>query len=294
MPKRPASSSRPTARVKSPLPSASISTSSPTPWSSPQAFITNTSFTDTQAMVSTPLAFSSAACALKPGRCLAEQVGVKAPGTANSATFFPANSSSLEIGFGPSAPKVVNVALGTLSPALMDMSCFPGLISPVQIAGADRIAKRRALESTAVIADHRAMPGLSGDYLTGRLLVAMPGIDDPRFERAVVFVCAHDSDHAMGLTINRPVEGLTVSRLLARLKVKTPVKPLEDLVLMGGPVEQERGFVLHTDDYGAQPNSVTVGPGIVLTATREVLEAMSSGEPHPRRAVMALGYAGWG
>jgi putative transcriptional regulator len=125
------------------------------------------------------------------------------------------------------------------------------------------------------------------------LLVAMPGIDDQRFERAVVFVCAHDADHAMGLTVNRPVEGLTVSRLLAKLKVKTPAKPLEDLVLMGGPVEQERGFVLHTDDYNCQPSSMVVGPGVVLTATREVLEALSAGDPHPRRAVMALGYAGW-
>ena len=138
------------------------------------------------------------------------------------------------------------------------------------------------------------MTPASGAYLAGRLLVAMPGIDDPRFERAVIYVCAHDADHAMGLTVNRPVEGLTVSRLMARLKVPTPVKPLEDLVLMGGPVEQERGFVLHTDDYGGQSNSIAVGPGVVLTATREVLEAMSAGDPHPRRAVMALGYAGWG
>ena len=130
-------------------------------------------------------------------------------------------------------------------------------------------------------------------YLTGRLLVAMPGIDDPRFERAVVLVCAHDSEHAMGLTLNRPVEGLTVSRLLARLKVKTPAKPIEDLVLVGGPVAQERGFVLHTDDYAGEPTSVAVTDGVALTATREVLEALSAGEPHPRKAVMALGYAGW-
>ncbi|HEY2178007.1 MAG TPA: YqgE/AlgH family protein [Caulobacteraceae bacterium] len=130
-------------------------------------------------------------------------------------------------------------------------------------------------------------------WLTGSLLVAMPGIEDPRFERAVVLVCAHDSDHAMGLTLNRPVEGLTVSKLLARLKVKTPAKPIEDLVLVGGPVAQERGFVLHTDDYAGEPTSVAVGEGVALTATREVLEALSAGEPHPRKAVMALGYAGW-
>lgn len=132
-----------------------------------------------------------------------------------------------------------------------------------------------------------------GPYLTGRLLVAMPGIDDQRFERAVVLICAHDDEHAMGLTVNRPVEGLTVGKLMARLKVKTPAKPLDDLVLVGGPVEQERGFVLHTDDYASEPSSVPVAEGVVLTSTREVLEAMSAGDGPPRKAVMALGYAGW-
>ncbi len=136
------------------------------------------------------------------------------------------------------------------------------------------------------------MPPASA-YLTGRLLVAMPGIEDPRFERAVVFMCAHDSQHAMGLTVNRPVEGLTVAKLLAKLGVKTPAKALEELVLMGGPVEPERGFVLHTDDYAAEPSSTLIGGGVTLTATREVLEAMAAGDPHPRKAVMALGYAGW-
>ena len=131
-------------------------------------------------------------------------------------------------------------------------------------------------------------------YLTGRLLVAMPGVEDPRFERAVILVCSHDDEHAMGLAVNRPVEGLTVSRLFSKLGVGPLAKPLDDLVIMGGPVEPERGFVLHTDDYAAQPESITVRPGVVLTATREVLQAMAAGEPHPRRAVMALGYAGWG
>ena len=131
-------------------------------------------------------------------------------------------------------------------------------------------------------------------YLTGRLLVAMPGVEDPRFERAVILVCSHDDEHAMGLAVNRPVEGLTISRLFSKLGVGPLAKPLDDLVVMGGPVEPERGFVLHTDDYAAQPESITVRPGVVLTATREVLQAMAAGEPHPRRAVMALGYAGWG
>jgi len=103
----------------------------------------------------------------------------------------------------------------------------------------------------------------------------------------------------MGLTLNRPIEGLTVSKLLSRLKVKTPAKsltpadPLENLVIMGGPVEPERGFVLHTDDYAGEPSGSLVREGVMLTATREILEALAGGEPHPRRAIMLLGYAGW-
>jgi putative transcriptional regulator len=131
-------------------------------------------------------------------------------------------------------------------------------------------------------------------YLAGRLLVAMPGIGDPRFERAVIFLCAHNAEHAMGLTVNRPVDGLTVRHLLKRLGVKPSAEPLEELVLMGGPVERERGFVLHTDDYASEETSIAVTPGVALTATRDVLEAMASHNRHPRRAVMALGYAGWG
>ncbi|HEY3797887.1 MAG TPA: YqgE/AlgH family protein [Caulobacteraceae bacterium] len=132
------------------------------------------------------------------------------------------------------------------------------------------------------------------DYLTGRLLVAMPGIGDPRFQHAVVFVCAHDAEHAMGLTINQPVEGLSVPTLLKRLKVTSSIKLPDDLVLMGGPVERDRGFVLHTDDYLCERSSVPVIPGINLTASVEVLEAIGDAAARPRRSLLALGYAGWG
>src|SRR4051794_20754338 len=115
-------------------------------------------------------------------------------------------------------------------------------------------------------------------FFTGQLLIAMPGISDPRFERALILICAHDEEHAMGLTLNRPVEGLTVPELLDRLEVKASVELPPDLVLMGGPVERERGFVLHTRDYHGE-HSLHVGPqgeaGVTLTATREVLEAMA-------------------
>lgn len=133
-----------------------------------------------------------------------------------------------------------------------------------------------------------------GVFLSGKMLIAMPGIGDPRFERALVLICAHDDGHAMGVAVNRPVEGLTLPDLLDRLDVRTSVELPQDLVLLGGPVDRERGFVVHTDDYMAGEHSLSVGEGVALTATREVLEAMAGSERPPRRAVLALGYAGWG
>ncbi|HUZ11411.1 MAG TPA: YqgE/AlgH family protein [Caulobacteraceae bacterium] len=133
-----------------------------------------------------------------------------------------------------------------------------------------------------------------GAFLTGRLLVAMPGIGDPRFERAVIFVCAHTAEHAMGIVVNRPVEGLSLARVLAGIGVKSSIKLPDDLVLLGGPVERDRGLVLHSDDYFCAASSVRVAPGFTLTATREALEALAGHNSRPRRSLLALGYAGWG
>ena len=133
---------------------------------------------------------------------------------------------------------------------------------------------------------------MEGGFLGGQLLISMPGISDPRFERTLILVCAHDRQHAMGLALNRPVEGLTVPDLLQKLNIRSTIRVPPNLVLLGGPVERERGFVLHTDDYNGEA-SLNVGGGVRLTATREVLEAMAS-ESHPRRSLLALGYAGWG
>ena len=134
----------------------------------------------------------------------------------------------------------------------------------------------------------------SSEFLAGRMLIAMPGIGDPRFERAVVFLCTHDDEHAVGLAVNRPVDGLTLSGLLEKIGVEQPIRRVADeAVLVGGPVERERGFVLHTDDYLVEGVSVPVMEGLALTTTRDVLEAMG-GADGPRKAVLALGYAGWG
>lgn len=131
-------------------------------------------------------------------------------------------------------------------------------------------------------------------FLAGALLIAMPGIGDPRFEQAVVLLCAHSADHALGVRLNLPAQGLTLTDLLARLNVEGRPRDPDQPVLLGGPVEQERGYVLHSDDYEAAGVTMKVAPGVRLTATRDVLEAMTDRHVAPRRAVLALGYAGWG
>jgi putative transcriptional regulator len=132
-----------------------------------------------------------------------------------------------------------------------------------------------------------------GDFLTGRLLIAMPGIDDPRFERAVILMCAHSPEHAMGIAVNRPMEGMSLPELLDRLGVDARIELPKSPVLSGGPVERERGFVLHTNDFNAPQSTLSVAQGLSLTATREVLEAIADPDQSPRCAVLALGCAGW-
>ena len=103
-------------------------------------------------------------------------------------------------------------------------------------------------------APRQAMNAPEGPFLTGRVLVAMPGIGDERFERAVIYLCAHDADHALGLALNRPVDGLTLADVLSRLRVEATIPVSADPVLIGGPVRRENGFVLHTDDYASPPS----------------------------------------
>lgn len=132
-----------------------------------------------------------------------------------------------------------------------------------------------------------------GESLAGRMLIAMPGIGDPRFERSVILMVAHSSDEAMGIAVNRPIKGLRLPELLERLGVKSQIHIPSQAVLVGGPVERERGFVLHTDDYQAQESTRPVGEGLALTATREVLDAMGDAIRRPRHSVLALGFADW-
>lgn len=130
--------------------------------------------------------------------------------------------------------------------------------------------------------------------LSGRLLVAMPGIGDPRFENAVILVCAHAPDHAMGLRLDRPAPGVDLKAVLERLDAAAPEGAGDRPVLIGGPVERERGFVLHTDDWMSADSSVAFGEGLAMTGTREALSAMTDPVSGPRRSSLMLGYAGWG
>jgi putative transcriptional regulator len=160
------------------------------------------------------------------------------------------------------------------------------------VIGRRRRSANRNLSGARLAANLADMASI--DSLAGRMLIATPGIGDPRFERTLILICAHDDDQAMGLTVNRPVEGLTTPDLLMRLGVVSDISMPEDLVLFGGPVERERGFVLHTADYASSPGTLSIGEDLALTATREVLEAMGDSDRRPRRSVLALGYAGWG
>jgi len=128
--------------------------------------------------------------------------------------------------------------------------------------------------------------------LTGTLLVAMPTMSDPRFERSVIYVCAHGEDGAMGLVVNKALGSLTFSDLLSQLGVDSGSEQDEIRVHFGGPVETGRGFVLHSDEY-AQESTMKVESGIAMTATVDVLKDISDGQG-PRRSLLALGYAGWG
>ena len=132
----------------------------------------------------------------------------------------------------------------------------------------------------------------SPSFLTGNLLLAMPGMQDERFARSVIYMCAHTAEGAMGLVINRELESPTFPDLLSQLGIKLSETGQQTAVHFGGPVEQGRGFVLHSADY-LQDGSLIVAADIALTATVDILRAIAEGAG-PKRSLLVLGYAGWG
>ena len=135
--------------------------------------------------------------------------------------------------------------------------------------------------------------GAPGDgVLTGQLLIAMPAMDTPAFVQTVIYMCAHSPEGAMGLVVNRPISAPRFGELLQQLDV-TPAPPRRQIELCrGGPVEEARGFVLHTADWTGD-GTLRVDDSLALTASLDVLKAIADGEG-PARGLLALGYAGWG
>ncbi len=129
-------------------------------------------------------------------------------------------------------------------------------------------------------------------YLSGRLLLSMPGIGDPRFERAVIAMCLHDDDGALGIIINKPHGDLTLKTMLTQLEIDTAGLVSDAPVYAGGPVETGRGFVLHSLDYSGQ-GTVSIGGQWAMTSTIDILRAIAEGRG-PKQWLVALGYAGWG
>jgi putative transcriptional regulator len=137
-------------------------------------------------------------------------------------------------------------------------------------------------------------------YLDGQMLIAMPGIGDARFDRSVIYLCAHSENGAMGIIVNKPSLEISFLDLLDRLSVipsgelgKLPSALADIPVHFGGPVEPGRGFVLHSADYFSTESSMPVDDKVALTATLDILRAMTAGKG-PERVFLALGYAGWG
>lgn len=142
-------------------------------------------------------------------------------------------------------------------------------------------------------------PESARSYLDGQMLIAMPAMNDERFARTLIYVCAHSSEGAMGIVVNQPAANVKFPDLLVQLEVvpaseriQLPTKAEDVKVLKGGPVETGRGFVLHSADYFIENSTLPIDEGICLTATLDILKAIARGNG-PASAVLALGYAGW-
>ena len=133
---------------------------------------------------------------------------------------------------------------------------------------------------------------IEAEFLTGQLLIAMPAMEDSRFARSVILVCAHTEEGAMGIVLNRPLEKLSFEVLLKQLDV-VPTPPARQIRLCeGGPVDHGRGFVLHSSDWKGD-GSLEVADDLALTASLDVLQEIAEGRG-PRHGLLALGYSSWG
>ena len=130
------------------------------------------------------------------------------------------------------------------------------------------------------------------DFFNGQCLLAMPGMRDERFERAVIYVCSHTAEGAMGLVVNKPLQHLTFDDLLAQLHIVRPEKGVNPSVMAGGPVDVVRGFVLHSPEYTGKA-TLTMTDLASLSVTTDIIDDIATGKG-PERYLIALGYVGWG
>ena len=128
--------------------------------------------------------------------------------------------------------------------------------------------------------------------LTGQFLISMPSLEDERFEKTVIYMCAHSKDGAMGIIINKKIDYDLYPDLLEQLGIDKPMLNKKLLIRYGGPVESGRGFVLHSDEV-IQKETLAISKGIALTSTSEFFDDLSKGNG-PKNSILALGYAGWG
>jgi putative transcriptional regulator len=133
----------------------------------------------------------------------------------------------------------------------------------------------------------------TGHDLTGQMLIAMPGMADPRFDHSVVLLCAHSGEGAMGLIVNKRVPTISLDDLLEQLEIERGMGSLGVGVHFGGPVESGRGFVLHSTDYPGAQGTMSINARFGMTATKDILADIARGQG-PATALTALGYAGWG
>ena len=165
--------------------------------------------------------------------------------------------------------------------------------------GSDTRASTADQRAPAIAKSKAAGKAAKRGFLDGQMLIAMPSMGDERFARAVIYMCAHSADGAMGIIVNQPAAHISFSDLLVQLDV-LPAADLIQLpqqaggvkVLKGGPVDTQRGFVLHSADFFIENSTLPIDEGICLTATLDILKAIARGNG-PASAVLALGYAGW-
>ncbi|MBO0332206.1 YqgE/AlgH family protein [Sneathiella sp. CAU 1612] len=129
-------------------------------------------------------------------------------------------------------------------------------------------------------------------YLNGKLLVAMPSMGDPRFKKAVILLCAHSESGAMGILLNRSLEALSFEDLLEQLEIPKAEEARHIKIHFGGPVDTERGFVVHSTDL-LYDTTLVIGDDMALTATIDMLKTIAGGSG-PESSFLALGYSGWG